>query len=150
MDPVLMVLAGKALQLVAPYLAKGGGKVAEVLGEEIGTQVKGLLGRIRARFRREPAHTDVLDRYAADPAANEGALQATLAREMETDPAFRAEVERDVNRFGPVLSVVQRIREGKEVTGAEIDAMKKGLVQVHQEMDRGENVTGARIKDFGD
>jgi len=150
MDPVLMTLAGKALQLVAPYLAKGGEKVAEALGEEIGAQVKGLVERIRARFRREPAKAEVLDQYAADPAANEGAAQATLARELEADPAFRAEVEADVNRFGPVLSVVQRIKEGKEVTGAEFDEVKKGLIQVHQEMDKGEKIVGFKGKIFGE
>lgn len=150
MDPVLMTLAGKALQLVAPYLAKGGEKVAEALGEEIGSQVKGLVERIRARFRREPAKAEVLDQYAADPAANEGVAQATLAREMEADPAFRAQVESDVNRFGPVLSVVQRIREGNEVTGAEIENVKKGLIQVHQELEKGDHIVGAKIGNFGD
>lgn len=150
MDPVLMTLAGKALQLVAPYLAKGGEKVAEALGEQIGGQVKGLVDRITARFRREPAQAQVLDEYAADPAANEGAAQATLARELEADPTFRAQVEQDVNRFGPVLSVVQRIKEGKEVTGAEFDEVRKGLIQVHQEIDKGENIIGIRGGSFGD
>lgn len=150
MDPVLMTLAGKALQLVAPYLAKGGEKVAEALGEEIGVQVKGLVERIRARFRRQPADAGVLDRYAADPGAVEGEARETLAREMEADPAFRAEVEREVKRFGPVLSVVQRIKNGEEVTGAEIETVKKGLIQVHQEMDVGKKVVGAKIGTFGE
>ena len=149
MDPVLMTLAGKALQIVAPYLAKGGEKVAEALGEQIGTQVKGLVERITARFRREPAQAQVLDAYAANPAANEGAVQNALARELEADPAFRAEVEQDVNRFGSVLSVVQRIKEGKEVTGAEIDEVSEGLIQVHQEIEKGEKIVGFKGGSFG-
>lgn len=150
MDPVLMTLAGKALQLVGPYLAKGGEKVVEALGEQIGAQVKGLVERISARFRREPAQAQVLDEYAADPAANEGAAQATLARELEADPTFRARVEQDVNRFGPVLGVVQRIKEGREVTGAEIDEVRKGLIQIHQEIDKGEKIVGFKGGSFGD
>lgn len=149
MDPVLMALAGKALQLVGPYIAKGGEKVAEALGEQIGTQLGGLVERIRARFRRDPAGAQVLDRYGADPRANEAAAQQVLAEEMERDPAFRTELERDVNRFGPVLAVVQRIQDGERITGAEIGTITRGLVQVHQDVGTARDVTGAKIDTFG-
>ena len=149
MDPVLLTLAGKALQLVAPYVARGGEKVAEALGEEIGAQVKGLVERIRARFRREPANAEVLDQYAADPQANEGAAKATLARELEADPAFRAQVEADVNRFGTVLSVVQRVKEGRVIDAGEIENAKNALLQYVQEADKVDEMRGPKIRNLG-
>lgn len=149
MDPVLLILAGKALQLVSPYLATGGEKIAESLGEGIGNQVREALGRIRARFRSDPARAVVLERYAVDPQANEGEAKVALAEAMDEDAGFRAEIERDVNRFGSVLSIVQRIKDGEEVTGVEIQQVKSGLIQVHQEVEKGKNVVGAKIHTFG-
>ncbi len=149
MDPVLMALAGKALQLVGPYIARGGEKVAEALGEQIGKQVGGLVERIRAWFGRDPAGAQVLERYGSDPEANRAAAQQALAEGMDRDPAFRTELEREVNRFGPVLSVVQRIQDGERITGAEIRSITQGLVQVHQDVGTARDVTGAKIDTFG-
>lgn len=150
MDPTLMTLAGKALQLVAPYVARGGAKVADALGEAIGAQLKEVVDRIRARFRLNPENASMLEQYAEDPTSNEPKARAALAREMEADPGFRAEIAAGVKRFGPVLNIVQRIRDGENVTGVEIESVRNGLMQVHQAMDRANGVVGAKINTFGD
>jgi hypothetical protein len=54
-----------------------------------------------------------------------------------------------LEEMGPSLEVVQRMEEGRRVTGLEAEQMSGGRARVAQDIGRGEDVTGARIGRIG-
>jgi hypothetical protein len=51
--------------------------------------------------------------------------------------------------MGPSLEVVQKMEEGRKVTGLEAEEMSGGRAAVRQDIGTGEDVTGARIRRIG-
>jgi hypothetical protein len=86
-------LAQLAIAL-SPYAAKGAGKVAEKLAEDVYGKAKGALSTLRARLRGKPTAEAALARYEAAPdqVENQTALAAVLKPEIEAQPDFQAEL----------------------------------------------------------
>ena len=85
-------LAQLAIAL-SPYAAKGAGKVAEKLAEDVYGKAKGIVSKLRDRLRGKPAEA-ALTQYEAAPSdlANQQALADVLRREVETQPDLQREL----------------------------------------------------------
>ena len=85
-------LAQLAIAL-SPYAAKGAGKVAEKLTEDVYGKAKGIVSKLRDRLRGKPAEA-ALTQYAAAPLepANQQALADVLRGEVEAQPDLQREL----------------------------------------------------------
>jgi hypothetical protein len=86
-------LAQLAIAL-SPYAAKGAGKAAEKLAEDVYAKAKGALSALRARLHGKPAVEAALAKYEAEPdkAENQTALAEVLKPEIEAQPEFQREL----------------------------------------------------------
>lgn len=79
---------------LAPYAAKGAGKAAEKLAEDVYAKAKGALSALRARVRGKPAVEQALTQYeeAPDNPRTQAALAQALQPEVETQAEFQQEL----------------------------------------------------------
>lgn len=68
---------------------------------------------------------------------------------QDDDEQLLAEVVPSSEESGAILEVIQQMKEGRGVTGLEAQEFSAGRVRVAQNIDRSENVTGARIGRIG-
>ena len=96
MDPSL--LAGQALALLGPYLAKAGGVAAEKVGVAAAKHADAILGAIRRKFGvdQDAYAEQTLAKVEEQPREEwpKQALQRIVADKAQKDPAFKAELER--------------------------------------------------------
>jgi len=142
-------LAGLAISIVAPYIAKG----AEALAQEVGTEafgaVKAVADRLRSWWSREPVAAAAAESLASEPEKYSSILTQLLTSDLAKDDDFAAELRALTERLGPNVQVVQRIEVAKGVTGADIEQLVTGNVRVEQDMKEAQDVTGFRAKTVG-
>jgi hypothetical protein len=86
---------------------------------------------------------------AEKPERYAGLLGDVLRETMEKDPEFASTLEAAMKALGPKVSVIQRITEAIDVTGATVGTMKSGDLSVQQDIGEAEQVIGAKIDNLG-
>jgi hypothetical protein len=142
-------LAGLAISIAAPYIAKG----AEAFAQEVGTEafgaVKALADRLRSWWSGEPVAAAAAESLTSEPEKYSRILAQLLSSDLVKDDAFAADLRALTERVGPNVQVVQQIEVAKGVTGADIEEFTTGSVRVEQDMKSAENVTGFKAKKVG-
>jgi hypothetical protein len=90
-------LAGSAVALVGPYVAKGAEELAKKVGGEVGSGVKNLWNAVRAKLAGKEALADV--EAKPDDQRRWSALELQLEKALEADPAFRDAVAKLVSEI---------------------------------------------------
>lgn len=147
MDPVTIATA--ALTILTPYVKDAGRELVKTVGEIALDKAKGLMGWLKERFAGDPVAAKDLSRFEADPNTFEPSLRATISEKAQTDPAFGAELKKRIDDIGPLITVFQRIKEGKNVTAVEAKKIGSGTVTATQEIDKGENIKGVQADEIG-
>jgi hypothetical protein len=142
-------LAGLAISLVAPYLAKGAESFAQEVGSEAANAVKAVFDRLRKWWSGQPVAAAAAESLPAEPEKYSPILTQLLSSDLAEDDAFTAELRALTERVGPNVQVVQRMNVGKGVTGADIEELVSGTVSVQQHIGQAENVTGLKAKKVG-
>jgi hypothetical protein len=152
MDSFTLILASTAVAALIPYIKKGAEEFAGELGKAAAEKVKGLLGALKRRLSGDKEAAPVLENFEQKPDRYNSALTDILKEKLDQDQGFVQELERtlrEIKEASPVLNVYLKMAEGKRVTGAEIDEILKGNVKVDMDIQKGEDVTGAKVKRIG-
>jgi hypothetical protein len=142
-------LAGLAISVVGPYIAKGAEKFAQEVGSQAFDAVKLVADRLRTWWAGEPVAAAAANSLASDPQKYSTILTELLASDLAKDDAFAAELRTLMDRVGPHVEVIQRIEIAKGVTGADVDRLVAGSVHVEQDVKEGQDVTGFRAGTVG-
>jgi hypothetical protein len=149
MDPVTATLAANVMSVLMPYAAMGAQEFAKSAGKEAYEKAKSLLGTLKARWAGDEEATDAVARFEEKPERYRPVLEGILEEKITQDKELAAELATLLEEMGPSLEVVQRMEEGRRVTGVEAEQMSGGRARVRQQIGRGEDVTGARIGRIG-
>jgi hypothetical protein len=149
MDPVTVSLAANVVAVLAPYAAVGAQEFARNVGKEAYEKAKTMLAALRAKWARDEEATDALNRFEEKPERYAPVLEDVLKEKLAEDKELAAVLSKLLNEMGPSLEVVQKMEEGRRVTGLEAEEMAGGSATVNQDMGRGEDVTGAKIRRIG-
>ena len=86
-------LAQLAIAL-APYAAKGAGKAAEKIAEDVYGKAKGIVSALRDRLKGKSNAETALTQYEAEPGQTEPqtALAEVLRQEAQAQPEFQREL----------------------------------------------------------
>jgi hypothetical protein len=76
-------------------------------------------------------------------------LKATIKKKVQDDPEFAGELQKRIDEIGPMITVLQDIKNVKEAVGVDVDAMRSGKVGVTQTADNVDKVTGLRASNMG-
>jgi hypothetical protein len=128
MDPA--TLATAALTILSPFAKDAGKELVKTVGEIGFERSKGLFSWLKQKFSGDPSASKDFSRF-------------------EEDPEFAAELQKRIDEIGPMITVFQEIKKGKDVIGVEADEIHSGKVGVTQEADDVEGMTGVRVKKIG-
>lgn len=147
MDPV--TLATAALTILSPFAKDAGKELVKTVGEIGFEKAKGLFAWLKQKFSSDPSASKDFSRFETDPDTFEPSLKATIQEKAEQDPEFAAELQKRIDEIGPMITVFQEIKKGKNVIGVEADEVHSGRVEVTQKADDVEGMTGVRVKKIG-
>jgi hypothetical protein len=108
-----------------------------------------VLGTLKTRWAGDEEATETLDRFEERPERYQPVLEDILREKLAQDEELAAELATLLDEMGPSLEVVQKMEEGRRVTGLEAEEMSEGRARVSQDIQSGEDVTGARIRRIG-
>jgi len=148
-DPVTATLAANVVAVLAPYVAVGAQEFARNVGKEAYEKAKTMLTALRAKWAGDKEATDALTRFEEKPERYAPVLEDVLNEKLAEDKELAMVLSTLLNEMGPSLEVVQKMEEGRRVTGLEAEEMTEGRATVNQDIGRGEDVTGAKIRRIG-
>ncbi|MDQ5819475.1 MAG: hypothetical protein M3334_14055 [Actinomycetota bacterium] len=149
MDPVIAGLAANVVAVLAPYAALGAQEFAKSVGKGAYEKAKGMLAVLKAKWTADEEAADALTRFEEKPERYAPVLEDVLREKLAEDKELAAVLSMLLNEMGPSLKVVQQMEEGRRVMGIEAEEMTEGGATVRQDIGRGEDVTGARIRHIG-
>src|SRR4028118_648794 len=149
MDPITASLAANVVAVLAPYAAVGAQEFARNVGKEAYEKAKGMLATLRAKWAGDEEATDALTRFEEKPERYAPVLEDVLREKLAEDKELAMVLSTLLSEMGPSLEVVQKMDEGRRVTGIEAEEMAGGRATVNQDIGTGEDVTGARIGRIG-
>ena len=149
MDPVTASLAASVMSVLMPYVTMGAQEFVKEAGKDAFEKAKTLFGVLKARWAQDKEATDTLTHFEEKPERHRPILEDILQEKLAQDKELATEVATLLDEMGPSLEVVQRMEEGRRVTGLEAEEMSGGRARVDQEIGKGEDVTGARIRRIG-
>jgi hypothetical protein len=91
----------------------------------------------------------VLEQFEKKPDRYEPVLREVLEEKVASDPELAEDLARQVRELGPVLEIVQRMRNAEGVTGLEAKEIKSGKTSISQDIEGGRDITGAKIDRIG-
>jgi hypothetical protein len=142
-------IVASAVSILAPYVAAGGKKAAEVVGEALADQTGKLLGRIRSWFSGDDEATSTLAKFEEKPARYAASVEDILREKIEADPAKQAELQRLLETMGPRIEVFIKVRSlAGEAIGLDLAKWEKGVARAIAEVDtveKGGKLTGAKV-----
>ena len=147
MDP--LTLATAALTILSPYAKDTGKELVKTIGEIGFEKAKGLFTWLKQKFSGDPSASKDFSRFEADPDTFEPSLKATIKEKVEQDPDFAVELQKRIDEMGPMITVFQEIKKGKNVIGVDADEIHSGKVGVTQKADDVEGMTAVRVKKIG-
>jgi hypothetical protein len=147
MDPVTLV--SSAIALLSPYLAKGAEEFAKELGKEAAEKTKDLFGFLKKTFTHDSEESQVLSLFEKKPEKYQPMLSEVLEERAKTDKVFASELEKHVQSSGPYIKVLQKLKDSKDVVGAEVKKARTGKFDIQQEAERGERLVGFKGDEVG-
>ncbi len=149
MDPATATLAASLMSVLMPYVTMGAQEFVKGAGKDAYEKVRSLLGTLKARWTGDEEAMETLTRFEEKPERYRPVLEDIVKEKLAQDKELAMVVATLLNEMGPTLEVVQRMEEGRRVTGLEAEEMSGGRARVDQDIGKGEDVTGARIRRIG-
>src|SRR5215213_11778022 len=149
MDPATLSLAASVMTVLMPYVTMGAQAFVRSAGSDAYEKVKSMFGTLKARWSGDEEATETLARFEEKPERYRTVLEDILKEKLSQDMKLAEELATLLNEMGPSLEVIQQMEEGRRVTGLEAEEMTEGKARVWQDIQRGEDVTGARIRRIG-
>lgn len=150
----LATLAAAAVAALAPYVKDAVEDFAGKAGELALEKAKALFQRLKDKFSGDGYMEGTLDRFknADEPEKYASQLEAIVVEAANADASFARDLEalvKEIEAAGPTIKVVQKMKKARDVTALKAKEMTKGNVDVTQEIDAGERITGVDIDKIG-
>jgi hypothetical protein len=143
------MLAGSAVALLGPYVAKVAEGAAEELGKQALEKGEALLSALWARWKGKPEAEATLSGFVKDPAAGKANLQTELAVDLAADPKFRESLQALIDGGSPEAFQTQVVRNAAYVKGPEIVRLVRGRATQMQDVQGADTVIGPKIDTIG-
>jgi len=147
MDPA--TIATGVLAILTPYLVKGAKEFTNVVGEAAYDKAKGLLQNLKQRWAGDKEASATLEQFEQKPERYKPVVEDILKEKLSADSGMAQEYAEKLRDMGPVLEIIQKMDEGKNITGLEAKELNKGHVVVTQEIKNADGVTGIKIDRIG-
>ena len=147
MDPV--TIATGVLTVLTPYLVKGAKEFVSVAGDVACEKASGMLQKLKQRWAGDKEASTSLEQFEQKPERYKPVIEDILKEKLTNDESLSRELSTMLQDMGPTLEIIQKMDEGRNVTGVEAKELNKGRVGVTQEIKKADGVTGAKIDRIG-
>lgn len=152
MDPIIATLAANAVAVLVPYVKKGAEEFSSEIGKTGVEKIKNLLNILKSRLSNDKEAIENLEHFEENPERYKPVVEDILQDKLNHDKKLAAELEillKDIKETSPNLDVHIKMTEGEDITGMKVKEMKKGRAKVNLEIEKGKEVTGAKVVNFG-
>jgi hypothetical protein len=143
------VLAATAIATVAPYLAMGAEEFAKEAGKEAAGAIKLLVEKLSSWWSGNAVAKAGAENLPSNPELYSKLLSDLLSKELQGNEPLANDIKRLLREAEPHVEVVQRMKVGERVTGADIMKIASGSLHVTQEIDSAKDVVGVRADQLG-
>lgn len=145
MDPITIVgLGAKVVDVLMPYVKKGAEQFKRDVGIAACEKVEDLARTLKERLSGDKTTMDMLNEFEKKPEEYKPVLEKILQKKVEQDKDLATELTKHLKDMGPTLEVIQKMKEGEEVTGIEAEKITEGTTKVVQEIDKARKVVGVK------
>jgi hypothetical protein len=148
MDPISIVV-GSAISLLKPYVSKGAEEFIKSAGKDAYEQTKELFTWIKSKFNNSDEGSGLITLFESRPERYEAPFTELIEERAASDPQFSSELSEKVKSAAPYIHVVQKIDRAKDVTGVVTRELRKGTVEVNQDIGTGEDIVGVKVDRIG-
>jgi outer membrane lipoprotein-sorting protein len=148
MEPVTMI-ATAVISVLSPYLVKGAEEFIKAAGKDAYEKAKTLLATLKSRWANDQEASEQLARFEQKPERYRSVLEDILNEKLVQDENLATDLNRLLQEMGPTLNIVMKMKDAEGVTGLEATEMSGGRASVTQEIEKGKNITGAKIARIG-
>ena len=149
MDPATIALATSVMNVLLSYVSKGAEEFASKVGDAAYEKARTLLSTLKEKWKGDEEASESLARFEEKPERYQPVLSNILQEKLSQDKELASRVSRLLQEMGPALQVIQKMEEGKGVTGLKAREFHRGIAHVSQEITTGEDVTGAEFDTIG-
>ncbi len=149
MEPVTTTIITGVMSVIMPYVTRGAKDFINMAGDVAYNKAKLFMEKLKARLAGDEEATNNLNLLEKKPQRYENVVESILQEKLNEDKDLAAELEKLLHDFGPELSIIQKMKVGRGVTGLEADEVTGGRVSIEQHIEQAENVIGTRIKRIG-
>jgi hypothetical protein len=149
MEPITAILAAKVVDVLAPYVAKGGEEFARLAGQAAYEKCKTLLDTLKNSWYGDNEASTNLKLFSDKPERYKPVMEDILKEKLDKDKELAADIQEILADIGPELEIIQRIKVGENVIGIEADEVAGVKAKITQVIDQGKDITGAKIKRLG-
>lgn len=142
-------LTATIISIVSPYLAKGAEEFAKSAGKTAFDGAKAVVGRLSEWWKGDPIAEAAATTFKTDPEHYANLLGMQLDRQLAQDETLAADLRALVNQLGPNVEVIQEMDVAENVTGADIGRLLEGNVRVQQKIKEAKSVTGFKASEVG-
>lgn len=107
-----------------------------------------IFARIKEWWSSDNAASSDLERFNSEPGVYQNVIEARLVRKLAASPEMQLQLGDMLSRSGPQIAVFQSIANARGVTGARVEEMTRGVLNVDQRIVEATDVTGVEIKRF--
>ncbi|WP_035930408.1 hypothetical protein [Kocuria rosea] len=108
-----------------------------------------VFGKIKAWWSGDDSASGDLEKFVSEPDIYQPVIEARLVRKLADEPAMQDELAKLLADAGPQAEVYQSISKAHGITGAKVQDMLRGRLQVQQDIENASDVTGADINRMG-
>ncbi|MBO0906688.1 hypothetical protein [Arthrobacter sunyaminii] len=145
------------LEILVPILMgallKGADKFSEgVLSAVEETAEKGaasVFARLKAWWSSDKSAAEDLGKFEEEPDIYAPVIEARLVKKLTAEPQRQAEFAAIFETMGSQIEVFQTIARAHGITGAKVEELLRGSVNVHQRIDDASDVVGVDVKKMG-
>ena len=149
MDQTIATLATTVMGVLLPYVTRGAKEFATIAGDAAFEKAKALMETLKKRWSGDPEAAQTVERFEQKPERYEPVMKDILEEKLTADPALAQDVKTQIDAMGPELAIIQRLKDVDTVTGLDVREMNRGKASVTQDIERGRNITGAKIDKLG-
>jgi len=150
MDPLTIGLGAKVIDVLMPYVKKGAARLAKDVGVPAVEKVESLLETLKVRLSGDKEATDTLTHFEEKPDRHKEVLKEILEEKLARDRNLADELSRLLTEMGVTLEINIDVEKAERVMGLRSKGLENGKVSIKEKVKDAKDVTGAEIDFIGE
>lgn len=149
MEPI--TIATSIITILMPLIKKGTEEFAGEAGKAVFEKAKHLFATLKAKMSKDSTAKEMLERFEQKPDVYQPAVVDKLKEKLTEDKALADELVgylEDIKKSGPSVKVVIEMEKVENLVAAKIRKMSKGNLDVGIHGKEGKDITGVEIDEM--